>query len=155
MLHHKVQEELQHLPQSLESSIGYVLAQRSGNHLLKITLTNQTLVQWREIKKSIPNITFLEIYRCVAPDLPFDIKCDSPRLEERLRVLSSIAANECRGTVGYTREKLLKKTKAINVYGHELVNVSNLYNCVHETERENLMLKKKLKELDERCENVL
>ena len=112
----------------------YVLEQRSGDPLLKINVSNKTLLQWRGIKRRIPNVSFLQIYRLVAHDLPFEIKADAPRLEERFRVLSSRVDNQCKGIAGYTREKLLQKVKVIHVYGDELVNVSNLSKRVVEAE---------------------
>jgi hypothetical protein len=149
----QVQNELKSL--SSPPSVGYVLEQRSGDPLLKINVSNKTLLQWRGIKRRIPNVSFLQIYRLVAHDLPFEIKADAPRLEERFRVLSSRVDNQCKGIAGYTREKLLQKVKIIHVYGDELVNVSNLSKRVVEAEQENLNLKEKLKEVDERCEELL
>lgn len=149
----QVQKELK----SLRSppSVGYVLEQRSGDPLLKINITYKTLLQWRGIKKRFPNVSFLQIYRLAAHDLPFEINADCPRLEERFRVLSSRDENQCKGTAGYTREKLLQKVKIVHVYGEELVNVSNLSKRVVEAEQENLNLKEEIKKMDERCEELL
>ena len=92
-----------------------------------------------------------------SPDLPFEIKTDFPPLEGIFRVLPSIAANQCKGTVGYTKEKLLEKAKVIYGYGEELANVSNPNKRILQAEHDyhNLKLKEKLREVDERCEDLL
>lgn len=149
----QVRKELEKL--SSPSSLSYVLEQRSGAPLLKLSVSYNTLLQWRGIKKRLPNVSFLQLYRLTAHDLPFEIKADAPRLEERFRVLSSIVDKQCKGSLGNTRVKLLQKVKVIEVYDEELINVSNLRKRVVEAEQENLNLKEKLQEVDERCEELL
>lgn len=140
--------------QNSSTPLRYVLEQRNGPSL-KLSLPQRILLEWRNAISKFPHLSYLELLRTSHPDLPFNILPDCSRLEERFRVLSCSAYNQCRVLKGAVRQRQLQRVRVINVFPEEMTNVSGLSRRLEEAEKENEELRRKIGEVDERCEELL
>ena len=136
------------------SPLQYVFEQRAAGPCLLIKISHKVLLKWRDLKSTVANISYLELFQMSSAHLPFAIKPETQRIEECIRTLVSKAYAQGKGLRGLTRANFLKKERVLQVHQQELTNVSNLKALLEKYE-ENKQLKTQVEELDSRCEKLL
>jgi len=134
-------------------SLDYILEQRNGP--IKVNVSQNVLLAWREIKSKLTDLSFLDLFRLSSANLPFQVKPGVSRLEERFRVLSSLVSEQLKGVRGNKRLQLLKKIRVVFIYPEEIINASSLQRQIKDLQEENEQLRKRASELDERCNELL
>ncbi len=135
------------------SSLKYVNDQRSG-HCVVLQISRKVLLKWRDLKLTIPDISYEDLLALSAFDLPICIKRGNERIEEALRTMASQTYQQSRGMRGNSRVKYLANTRSFHVFKSELLNPSSLQYLLEKSEKEKNELKMKLEERDKRCEEL-
>ena len=136
------------------SPLQYLFEQRVASPCLQVKLPNKVLLKWRKLKKTIVNISYLELFHLSSANLPFQIKPGTERIEENIRTLASKVYAQGRGLSGLTRINFLKKERVLNVHQQELLDVSSLKAGLERCQEENKQRKMQVQELDNRCEEL-
>lgn len=91
------------------SLLQYLFEQQVASPCLQVKLPNKVLLKWRELKKTIVNISYLKLFHLSAANLPFQIKPETETIEENIRTLASKVYAQGRGLSGLMRINFLKK----------------------------------------------
>ena len=110
---------------------------------LVVTIPHKVFLKWRDLKKVIGNVSYVEFLQESISHLPFMLKDSNERIENDLQCLVSKVYNQSRGLQGNTR---VTKTRSIYVSHDEVVNASSLKARLDKAEEDNKGLQEKLKD---------
>ena len=71
-------------------------------------------------------MTFLQLFEYYSGNLPFQIKPDSERFEERLGLITLRVKNQLKGLRGGQRMRPLQKCRSVDINVEKIINASRI-----------------------------